>query len=215
MSGAPDFWSRRRALVAQEQGAEEDRLVAQQRLEQERQDDELSDQELFEKYELPKLEQVTSSEELRQFLRDGVPQRLKTMALRKMWRMNPILANVDGLVDYGEDYANPQVIGDAVKTAYQVGKGMLKHIEALEREAEQAAQSDGEVVDDSSVSSDAPEDDGSGLAAIQVSRSTDAVDDAPDGEADAEVQPVPRPRRRMAFTTDDRGRDAGSQKETA
>ncbi len=44
------------------------------------------------------------------FMSDKVPQTLKRMALRKLWRSNPILANVDGLNDYDEDYSDAAAV---------------------------------------------------------------------------------------------------------
>lgn len=140
MSETRDFWSRRRAKVALEAEQERKDEFKNQRLIQEQSECELSDDELCKKYELPALDDLNDPEAIKQFLKQGVPQRLKTLALRRLWRLNPVLANLDGLVDYGDDFANPPLIGDAVKTAYQVGKGMLKHIQALEEEARAEAQ---------------------------------------------------------------------------
>lgn len=217
MSATADFWSRRRAQVAAEDKQEQLREIEEQQDAQERSDAELSDAELVAKYELPDLDSVTSSDDIRAFLRDGIPRRLKNLALRKLWRMNPVLANVDGLVDYGEDFANPEVIGDAVKTAYQVGKGMLKHIEALEEEArleqERATTNpDGEI--ETSETSEIE------VETVQVDRAAIAEEDAQayrtsdanltfDDEDAPEIETRPR-RRRMAFVV----RDTTAQKES-
>lgn len=134
MSAPADFWSRRRAQVAREEAQDRLEQVEHARAAQEREEAQLSDDALCAKYELPALDEIVDPEQIKAFLQNGVPQRLKTLALRRLWRLNPVLANVDGLVDYGDDFANPPLIGEAVKTAYQVGKGMLKHIEALAEE---------------------------------------------------------------------------------
>jgi len=44
------------------------------------------------------------------FMDKKVPRALKRMALRKLWRSNPILANVDGLNDYDEDFSDATAI---------------------------------------------------------------------------------------------------------
>ncbi len=60
------------------------------------------------------------------FLREGVPEHLKRQALRKLWRSDPLLANLDGLNDYDEDFAALYAAASkAVKTAYRVGRGWL------------------------------------------------------------------------------------------
>ena len=63
------------------------------------------------------------------YLRPGVPARLRTAALRRLWRSNPVLANLDGLVDYGEDFTDAARVGDRLQTAYQVGRGFARKLE--------------------------------------------------------------------------------------
>jgi hypothetical protein len=44
--------------------------------------------------------------------------------LRKLWRSDPVFANLDGLVEYGEDYGADFRAASAVKTVYRVLEGM-------------------------------------------------------------------------------------------
>jgi hypothetical protein len=37
-------------------------------------------------------------------MREGVPEALRNRALRKLWLSDPVLANLDGLNDYDEDF---------------------------------------------------------------------------------------------------------------
>ena len=60
-----------------------------------------------------------------------------------LWRTNPVLANVDGLVDYGEDYASPDLIMKTFKSAYQIGKGYFD-----DEEDEESTDTDTVAVDD-------------------------------------------------------------------
>lgn len=59
------------------------------------------------------------------FLRADVPPALRSRALRRLWRLDPVYANLDGLVDYAEDYNDPALFGGPVKTLYQVGRGIF------------------------------------------------------------------------------------------
>lgn len=136
MSG--DFWSRRREAVAREARADQAAITAAEEAERETAFAETSDEELLSEAGLPLPEELESSEAVREFLASALPQRLKTRALRRLWRLNPVLANVDGLVDYGEDFTDGAKIIENMQTAYQVGKGMLKHVEELARQAEAA-----------------------------------------------------------------------------
>ena len=53
------------------------------------------------------------------FMQSKVPEFLRRRALRALWRLNPVLADVDGLVDYGEDYTDAAMVIDGMQTAYR------------------------------------------------------------------------------------------------
>ena len=61
------------------------------------------------------------------FLKRGVPELLRRTALRKMWRTDPVFANVDGLNDYDQDFRNPA--HSVYKSLWQVGRGFLSQEE--------------------------------------------------------------------------------------
>ncbi len=75
--------------------------------------------------DLPPVESLTADSDFTAFLQTSVPPVLKKAALRKLWKSDPVLANVDGLNDYDENFAK-MGLGKVVKTAYHVGKGMIK-----------------------------------------------------------------------------------------
>ncbi|WP_299616072.1 DUF3306 domain-containing protein [uncultured Tateyamaria sp.] len=121
MNSGRDFWSRRRAGVEAEAEAVEARVA-------DAQDAELAerpDEEILAELNLPEPEALDSPEAVQAFLKEELPQRLKTRALRRLWRLNPMLANLDGLVDYGEDYTDAATVIENMQTVYQVGKGMV------------------------------------------------------------------------------------------
>jgi hypothetical protein len=69
----------------------------------------------------------------------AVPDRLRRRALRRLWLANPALANLDGLLDYGEDFTDSATVIENMQTAYQVGKGMTEHVLEMVRQAEEQA----------------------------------------------------------------------------
>ncbi len=87
--------------------------------------------------QLPDIDDMDGDSDFSVFMQDGVPEDLQRLALRKLWLSDPVLANVDGLVDYGENFSVAETLGGAVKTIYQVGKGMI------DEAAEEAAPGDG------------------------------------------------------------------------
>lgn len=81
---------------------------------------------------LPDIDSLTVGSDFKVFMRAGVPAELRRQALRKLWRLDPKLANLDGLLEYGEDYTQVGRAGTAAKTAYQVGKGFLEKLDEVE-----------------------------------------------------------------------------------
>ena len=120
-----DFWSRRKAQVAAEVDAESKPADDVQP------DPELTDAEVLAALDLPDPDTLMSADDVKRFMAKAVPEHLRRRALRKLWRMNPVLACLDGLNDYDDDYTDKGLAPVAVKTAYQVGKGLMSHIEKL------------------------------------------------------------------------------------
>jgi len=74
--------------------------------------------------DLPALETLTKDSDFRAFMRPGVPEALRNQALRKLWGSDPVYANLDGLLEYGEDFAAPFRMAGVVATVYRVLEGM-------------------------------------------------------------------------------------------
>ena len=70
------------------------------------------------------------------FMKPGVPDALRQRALRRLWNSNPILANVDGLNDYDEDFSDAALVVENLQSAWKVGQGYLTDEEVAERDAE-------------------------------------------------------------------------------
>lgn len=83
------------------------------------------DAELLRTLELPDPDAMQPGDDFSAFLRSEVPERLRRRALRTLWRSDPVLANLDELLEYGEDYTDAATVVDNLKTAYRVGKGWL------------------------------------------------------------------------------------------
>lgn len=159
MTETRDFWSRRKAAVQAEAEAEE---VALQVAETERAQAELaekSDEDILAELDLPDPDTLKMGDDVTGFMQDVVPARLRHRALRRLWRLNPVLANVDGLVDYGEDYTDAACVIENLQTAYQVGKGMLTHVQTLAEQAEQKDAEETEQPDDALKMAELAEDD--------------------------------------------------------
>lgn len=199
MSEARDFWSRRKARVTEEAEAEEVALEARA-LEAEQADK--TDDEILADLGLPDPDTLEPGDDFSCFMARAVPDRLRSRALRKLWLTNPVLANVDGLVDYGEDFTDAACVIENLTTSYQVGKGMRAHVEEMARQAELEAAGDAEDAMPEEEAAPEPEE-------IEEEMLTDlpadlTVDD-PQEEAviegtDVPEEDAPAPRRRMRFS---------------
>ncbi len=89
--------------------------------------------------QLPDIDSLDDSSDFSVFLREGVPDAIRRKALRKLWRINPVLANLDGLNDYDEDFTDAAMVVETLKTAYRVGKGYLDEDAETEGEAAEAS----------------------------------------------------------------------------
>ena len=187
-------WSRRKRRVAEEEFVptpsekDEAALVEQ---EPETPEEEAA---LLERLNLPLPESLKSGDDFSAFMRAGVPEFLRKRALRVLWKSNPVLANLDGLNDYDDDYLTGSYGNAPIKTGYQVGKGMMSHLLEMQRQAE-AAEDPAEVPQPEEVDTtdDVPE-----LIAQDAAEDPHVV--AQDDGAEAEVTYTPR---RMQFTFDE------------
>lgn len=158
---------------------------------------------------LPEPEQLGPEDDYTQFLQDGVPDDLRQRALRRLWKSNPVFANLDGLNDYDLDYTDAATVVANLKTAFQVGRGMVTKDE---REAEAAAaeraargEPDRQAAE---LPADDPEPDGT---AGQAAEAGDGPGDGAPDPADApEPEAEPSVRARYRQTPDGRVRVKGS-----
>ena len=91
--------------------------------------DKLNDEELLKKYNLPNPEKIKTEKSLDVFFKKGVPDRLRQIALRRVWRLNPIIRFADAEInDYHEDFTDAATVIEGMQTAYKVGKGYLSDL---------------------------------------------------------------------------------------
>jgi len=113
-------WSRLKRTAQDEKIAEEaveleTASIAGDLVVDEAEADTLQDEEIAEiaPEDLPDIDTLTAESDFTPFMQAGVPEDLKRLALRKLWKSDPIFANVDGLNDYDEDFKLAMEIGTA------------------------------------------------------------------------------------------------------
>lgn len=178
MQGSTSFWARRKAAVQAEAAGEaaeaQARLMAAESEALAEAQADKTDAEILADLGLPDPDSLVMGDDFSGFMARNVPDHLRRRALRKLWVSNPVLANLDGLLDHGEDYTDAATVIPGMQTAYQVGKGMMSHLIAL---AEQQAAKETALVTDEA----APEDQ---TVEADVDWGTELEAEAPKADAD-------------------------------
>jgi hypothetical protein len=105
----------------------------------------------YEKFDFDKLNYAS---DYTQFLKEDVPEAVKRRALRMLWGSNPILANLDGLNDYDEDFTDAALAVKVLSSNYKPGSGYLTEEERIASYSEEARLAGPEPVEDDVEESD-------------------------------------------------------------
>ena len=136
MNSRQDFWSRRKQAVDAEAKNELEKQLAAEEDKAAEAIEVQTDEKILEELGLQDPETLQAGDDFSAFMAKAVPTRLRNRALRKLWLSNPALANLDALLDYGEDFTTNADAVEVIQTSYQVGKGLLAHVQEMERQEE-------------------------------------------------------------------------------
>ena len=125
---------------------------------------------------LPDIETLDEKSDFSAFMQEGVPDALRRRALRRLWRVNPIFANLDGLNDYDDDFTDAALVVEGMKTLFQVGKGM----------ADRTAPAEGEIQPEGEIAAHE-------TATGETATGETASDEAAADEAEAGDESMPEP----------------------
>lgn len=95
---------------------------------------------------LPDVDTLDADSDYTPFMSDKVSDAIRNRALRKLWRSDPVLACVDGLNDYDEDYTDAAMVVAGMKSDYVVGRGMVDYEAEEARKRAQKMADEGEAV---------------------------------------------------------------------
>lgn len=144
-------WSRRK-LQTQEETVSEDEILAMEQPDAvnaigvneqpaEEQPAEEHGQPVLTDEDMPPVESLTEESDFSAFMSSGVSDKLRNMALRKMFHA-PVFNIRDGLDEYDEDYTFFEPLGDIVTSdmKHQIEMRELKRLEEAEAEAKAEAE---------------------------------------------------------------------------
>lgn len=144
--------------------------------------------------DLPDIDSLDEHSDYTVFLKEGVPEVLKRQALRRLWRSNPVFANLDGLAEYDEDYSDAATLVEGVKSLFKAGKGMREGDEEVPEATQETAQSESaeaEPADGRAEGLDSPKDETAPASAPEqtAQEQAPAVDSPAAGDAAADTHP--------------------------
>ena len=177
-------------------------------------EDTRTEAEILEELGLPDPDTLGPGSDFRAFMTEAVPDFIRRKALRRLWASNPVLANLDMLVDYGEDYTDKARVVANLQTAYRAGRGYLDRIAAEPEDAAEAPEAPAEEIAEQEPESAAGEPEpepeqptaAESASAEEEPSAPDSAEEPPAGEERPEratVAEMPPPRRRMRFRFDD------------
>lgn len=192
-------WSRRKQSVKDEALEAEQEAVVEELPEE----SEKTEAEILAEFNLKDPDEMEAGDDFSAFMNSAIPQRLRNRALRKLWLSNPVLANLDELLDYGEDFTNKGGVVEDIVTAYKVGKGF---VDRLAGDDEIEVESTDISTEDDSEKSDGPAEI-EGAAPIQNVRIPEEAraksplptENKPVVTTDASQKSLETPRKRMRF----------------
>lgn len=158
-------WAKRKAAVREAEEAEtvaEEPVVEEQEPETEEQAMALleeRDPELAEQISGMDLDKLSYDDDFTLFMKTKVPDIIRRKALSKLWLSQPLLANLDGLNEYDEDYTQAADAAEMVRKAFEAAR--LREEEAAKKKAKEALASNTSEVepDDEAKTAEAAADD--------------------------------------------------------
>ena len=160
--------------------------------------DQAGDVEPVDPRDLPDIDSLHQGSDFTVFMRPGVPEELRTLALRRLWRLDPSFSRLDGLVEYGEDYTIKKHAPGAIKTAYQVGRGFVNRSEEARADAPEPAPVPGApehappAEQPAVAAGETPALEPGGVPAADASQEADREETPSDEPAAARRRPLPR-----------------------
>ena len=188
-----DFWSRRKSAVEAEKRAdaearEDDRADAARRALEEK-----PDEEVLAELDLPDPDSLEKGDDFSAFMAKAVPERLRRRALRRLWLSNPVLANLDELLDYGEDFTDAATVVADLQSVYRVGKGMVRDEDLAQDAGDEAETAEAEEDEDAEPSAEIESD------PVETETASEPEGETPEPVADEDIPLEPRARRHMRF----------------
>ncbi len=150
-------WAKRKAAVREAEEAEVAALAEEDEApelpEPETEEEALAqlseaEPELAEQLQAIDIDKLTFDDDFTVFMQKKVPQIIRRRALSKLWLSHPILANLDGMNEYDEDYTQAADAAEMVRKAFEAAR--LKEEEAARKKAKEMVSQSGQPAGEAS-----------------------------------------------------------------
>ncbi len=136
-------WAKRKQAVREAEELEEVQAEAEVEAEADPETEEEAmallaerDPELAEQISSLDLDNLAYEDDFTVFMQNKVPDIIRRKALSKLWLSHPLLANLDGLNEYDEDYTQAADAAEMVRKAFEAAR--LREEEAAKKKAKEA-----------------------------------------------------------------------------
>ncbi len=157
-------WAKRKEAVREEEEVEAAAAEPAEEAEPETEEEAMAlleerDPELAEQISTMDLNKLSYDDDFTVFMKTKVPDIIRRKALSKLWLSHPLLANLDGLNEYDEDYTQAADAAEMVRKAFEAAR--LREEEAARKKAKEAlaSNSDEPVTEDEAETAEADTDD--------------------------------------------------------
>jgi hypothetical protein len=200
-SGFASRWSERKAAARREESPPDEAADSQEEAAPRDDFENMEDAEILRELGLPDPETLGAGADFKAFMTGSVPGHIRSRALRQLWRSNPLLANVDGLVDYGGDFTDSATVVENLQTAYEVGRGFARKLTEL---ADSANESDPPAADgEHPLDPDEPDAEVAGTSEAGLDGiEPEAALPSENARTEELVGDAPAPKQRMRFSFD-------------
>lgn len=124
--------------------------------------------------DLPPIESLGKNSDFSVFMKQGVPEKLQRLALRKLWRLTASVP--DGLDDYDEDYTIVEMVAERVSSGNKIRQGMAGT-------EDEEASAEGQEAEQKRAPCQAGEEDAEAEKTTDVSHESDAAADSDEAAA--------------------------------
>ncbi len=134
-------WAKRKEAVREEAEVEAAVVEPAEEVEPETEEEAMAlleerDPELAEQIATMDLDKLSYDDDFTVFMKTKVPDIIRRKALSKLWLSHPLLANLDGLNEYDEDYTQAADAAEMVRKAFEAAR--LREEEAAKKKAKDA-----------------------------------------------------------------------------